>query len=394
MCARRSRRSNGATHHDHGLDGRAAVSVVMLARPRQLQLQLAQLLLCAAGVVTVAAAAVDSCDAGTLPARLAVAEAACCTSAGCLLTGTSVCSVACAGVLIPLLHSCTAELAEAGAASVAEQLGPACEKAMIAADSGSAAAVGTRCEYADFVPVTMACASYLQLSPAALDADASFCYSACFEQAFAFHARCASQMSFAMRYALGAVETEVAKPAPKCLSGGGGYDGVDTLICEASGAAAVVGAACADASALLLPTEEAAAATGEDMRKAMCNSGCTTAIAGLSTACRHDPVFADAIDVAEACRDIHENSQCVDVADTFQKIAESECCGSAGVCAAGALPDTCSLECSMSVLPFLERCGGAVADPPAGGGGGPASKAAGAGLMTELAELCSPHRRR
>lgn len=363
---------------------RAAVSIVMLLL----------LLLGAAGVTVVAAppspaSDSQSCDVDTLPARLAAAEAACCTGTGCLLTGTSVCSVACAGVLIPLLHSCSAELADAGAASVTEQLGPACEKAMIAADSGPAAAIGTRCEYADFLPVTMACASYLQLSPAALDADASFCYSACFEQASAFHARCASQMSFTMRYALGAVETEVEKPVPRCLSGSG-YDGTDTLICEASGAAAVVSAACSDASEML-PGEDAAAATGEDLRKAMCNSGCTTAIAGLSTACRHDPVFAQAIDVADACRDIHESSQCVDVADTFQNIAESECCGgSAGGCAAGTLPDTCSLKCSMSVLPFLERCGDAVADPPAGGSG----NAGGGSLMTKLAELCSPHRRR
>ena len=238
--------------------------------------------------------------------------------------------MACAGVLIPLLHSCSAELADAGAASVTEQLGPACEKAMIAADSGPAAAIGTRCEYADFLPVTMACASYLQLSPAALDADASFCYSACFEQASAFYTRCASKMSSMMRYTLGAVGTEVEKPVSKCSSGGG-YDRTDTLICEATGAAAVVSAACADASSLL-PGQSDGAATAADLRKAMCNSDCTTAIAGLSTACRHDPIFAQAIDVADACRDIHESSQCVDVADSFKQIADSECCGSPVAC--------------------------------------------------------------
>eukprot|EP01044_Picomonas_judraskeda_P008751 COSAG03_NODE_1021_length_5006_cov_4.673935_6_plen_111_part_00 len=79
-----------------------------------------------------------------------------------LLTGTSVCSLGCATVLTPLLKSCSAELTAAGAGSLVNELGPACEKATIAADPDSVA-VGTHCRYADFLPVTMVCASYLQL---------------------------------------------------------------------------------------------------------------------------------------------------------------------------------------------------------------------------------------
>ena len=43
----------------------------------------------------------------------------------------------CARVLTPLLQSCSAELAQAGAASLLSVLGPACEKAMIAADKAA-----------------------------------------------------------------------------------------------------------------------------------------------------------------------------------------------------------------------------------------------------------------
>lgn len=327
-----------------------------------------------------------ACDVGTLPTKLEVVELACCSGTGCALTGTSVCSLGCATVLTPLLKSCSAELTAAGAGSLVNELGPACEKATIAADPDSVA-VGTHCRYADFLPVTMVCASYLQLTSAALEADRSFCTSACFEQASAFHTRCASKMSSMMRYTLGAVGTEVEKPVSKCSSGGG-YDRTDTLICEATGAAAVVSAACADASSLL-PGQSDGAATAADLRKAMCNSDCTTAIAGLSTACRHDPIFAQAIDVADACRDIHESSQCVDVADSFKQIADSECCGSPGACASGAMPNTCSAACSMSVLPFIERCGAAVTAHQTDTGG-----KVEASYMDELAALCSPHRRR
>jgi hypothetical protein len=283
------------------------------------------------------------------------------------------------------MQSCSAELRSAGAASLFQVIGPACEKALIAADSATGA-VGTNCEYADFLPVTMVCASYLQLSSEALDADPSFCYSACYEQVSVFHKRCASKMTSMMRYALGAVGTEVEKPVSRCASGSS-YDGADTLICEATGAAAAVSSACSDASTLL-PEQTDGGATAEDLRKAMCNSECTTAIAGLSTACRHDPLFAQAIGVADACRDIHESSQCVDVADAFKQIVESECCGSTGACTSGAMPDTCSVQCSMSVLPFLERCGAAVMAHQTDTGG-----KAEPSYMDDLAALCSPHRR-
>ena len=138
----------------------------------------------------------------------------------------------------------------------------------------------------------------------------------------------------------------------------------------------------------MLPQESDGEATAEDLRKAMCNSDCTTAIAGLSSACKHDPIFSQAIAVAHACQDLHENSQCVDVAATFRQIVDTECCGSPGACTSGAMPATCSLQCSMSVLPFLERCGAAVLTPqtPTGGKGQ-------ADYMNELGALCSPHRR-
>lgn len=332
-------------------------------------------------------AGTSTCDLNGLPTRLESAELACCSDTACLLTSSSVCSLQCAQVLTPLLQSCSAELLQAGATSLVTMLGPACEKAVTPTDSGSGA-VGTNCEYADFLPVTMACVSYLKLSSAALDVDASFCYSTCFEQAFAFHARCADKMTFAMRYALGAVETEVEKPNPRCAAGGGGYDGTDTLICEATGAAAVVSAACSDASKLL-PEVQDGTETAEALRKAMCNSECTTSIAGLSTACKHDPVFAQVIDIADDCKDIHENSQCVDVADRFQEIVKSECCSSPSACTTtGAVPDTCSVQCSMSVLPFLERCGAALNTPQT-----TAEGTAGSSYMNQLAALCAPHRR-
>ena len=327
-----------------------------------------------------------ACDVGTLPTKLQAVDLACCSGSGCALTGTSVCSLGCATVLTPLLKSCSFELTAAGAGSLVNELGPACEKAMIAADPNSGA-IGTHCEYADFLPVTMVCASYLQLTSAALEADRSFCTSACFEQASAFHTRCASKMSSMMRYTLGTVETEVEKPVSRCASGGE-YDQTDTLICEATGAAAVVSAACADASSLL-PEQSNGAATAEDLRKAMCSSDCTLAIAGLSTACRHDPIFAQAIEVADACRDIHENSQCVDVADAFTQIVHSECCGSPGACASGAMPNTCSAACSMSLLPFLDRCGAVVMAHQTDTG-----DKAEVSYMDEMAALCSPHRRR
>lgn len=349
-------------------------------------LLLGWLLLLRVGRVGAPAAGSDTstCDVAALPTRLELSEQECCPATGCLLTSSSVCSLGCAQVLTPLMHSCSTELKSIGAASLFEVIGPACEKALIAADSGSGA-VGTNCEYADFLPVTMACASYLQLSSAALDADTSFCYSACFEQASAFHTRCGSKMTSMMRYALGSVETEVEKPVSRCASGSG-YDGTDTLICEATGAAASVSAACSDASTML-PGETDGSATAEDLRKAMCNSDCTTAIAGLSTACRHDPIFAQAIGVADACRDIHESSQCVDVADSFKQIVDSECCGSPGACTSGAMPATCSVQCSLSVLPFLERCGAAVMADQTGTGG-----TAEASYMDDLAALCSTHR--
>ena len=179
----------------------------------------------------------SSCDLTTLPTRIESAEHECCPTAGCVLTSSSVCSLGCAQVVTPLMQSCSAELKLAGAASLFQVIGPACEKALIAADPASGA-VGTNCEYADFLPVTMACASYLQLSSEALDADSSFCYSACFEQVSVFHTRCASKMTSMMWYALGAVGTEVEKPVSRCASGSS-YDGTDTLICEATGAAAV-----------------------------------------------------------------------------------------------------------------------------------------------------------
>jgi hypothetical protein len=53
------------------------------------------------------------------------------------------------------------------------------------------------------------------------------------------------------------------------------------------------------------------------------------------------------------------------------------------------MPNTCSAACSMSVLPFIERCGAAVAAHQTDTGG-----KAEASYMDELAALCSPHRRR
>lgn len=269
----------------------------------------------------------SECDVAALPQQLEAVTRTCCPT-GCLLTGSSVCSVACAEVLLPLLRSCSAELTAAGgtAASLGAfgtALGPTCERAI---SDSSPTEVGMACGYTDLMPVTMACASYLRLSSAALEHDAAFCYSLCLEQAQEFHKRCAAEMSYTMKLSLGAVETELDKPTPMCKTSSGGYDTEDTVICEGSGAAVAVNAACADASSMLGdPT------VADDPLAAFCNSPCSKSVAALSSACKRDPLFSQAIGLEAACKDLHETGQCTDLKGTFDNIVTAECCGSNGV---------------------------------------------------------------
>ena len=257
--------------------------------------------------------------------RVASVTSACCPGGnGCLLTSTAACSVTCARVLLPLVQECSLELALIGGTGLAAQLAPACEQALTPAVSGP---VGTNCEYEDLLPVSMACSGYIGKTAEALTTtNAAFCTSLCYEQAAAFHIRCAQKMTYVMKLSLGSVETVLDQTPPVChAKDAGGYDAWDTAICESTGAAEVVNAACADASALLpgVPTGDPSA---DDPRLALCNSGCATAVGGLSSACKRDPVFAPVISIADACTDIHEGAQCTDVAASFAMMVATECC--------------------------------------------------------------------
>ena len=260
----------------------------------------------------------------------------CCPAGNCEKTPDT-CSKRCSRVFIPFWTGCRAKFHNQEKHVMSkdhleglDRLFPLCERTELAQKQAEEQAEEAGfCDYQNYLATALDCAEYISGEEKLSFGSTKFCRTKCFEQVFEFERKCGAAMSPLMQ------------------------EGLKTVLPYTSQCAHMI-----EGNQVKCNVPEERAAIEHECGQSIdtiCETKCAKMLKTMSNRCSTEPELQKYEGAEKKCSSTAQDHNCASITPHFTRVFQQNCCGK-DKCATK-LPNTCSVPCAESFIPYFSQCG-------------------------------------